>query len=174
MTGSRSEWLQFKTVRPADEAVVADYVDKANNFWNLLIRAVPPLKRVEALRPLERLPRAYRSSRGGDVVFRPIMPPIIATCLRKATAAAMSEATFFRRFRKIPRSLNRQPWLGVLWDGANMLVAEKNQELAKRLILWIIDVDPSQRRISANDLRKRLAEVLNKEPREVDLPTKIT
>src|SRR5262249_30186115 len=126
MTGSRSQWLQFKTVRPADESAVADYMAKANRFWNSLIRAVPPLKQVQTLRPQERLPRAYRSGGGGDMIFRPIMPPIIATCLRKATAAGMSEPTFFRRFRKIPRNLNRAPWLGVLWDGANMLVAEKN------------------------------------------------
>jgi DNA sulfur modification protein DndB len=173
MTGSRSAWLQFKSVRPTDETVIADYVNKANHFWNSLIRAVPPLKRVQTLHPQEPLPRAYRSSRGGDMIFRPIMPPIIATCLRQATGAGMSETVFFRRFRKIPRNLNRSPWLGVLWDGANMLVAEKNQELAKRLILWMVNADPSERRITANDLRKRLGEVLSTEPQQVDLPVKI-
>jgi DNA sulfur modification protein DndB len=173
MDRKRSQWNQFKSVRPADEAVVRDYTRRAQHFWDLLVRAVPRLQKIERLSAAQMLPKSYRNERGGDFIFRPIFPPLVAMCLRKATASGMSEQTFFARFRRIPRQLNKPPWLGVVWDGANMLVAEKNQELAKRIILWMVDCDPQQIKITEADLRRRLAEVLNKEPREVTVPNKV-
>ena len=58
----------------------------------------------------------------------------------------MSEKTFIERLAKMPRSLAKIPWLGILWDGSNMLISEKNRKLAEELILWMVDCDPDERK----------------------------
>jgi DNA sulfur modification protein DndB len=173
MEGKRSQWVAFKTVRPADEAVINRFVKRANRFWDFLIKAAPQLKRVENLEPEQALPKSYRSNSGGDLLFRPIAPPIVAISLRKANSLGMSDEVFFSRFSKIPRNLSKAPWIGTLWDGANMLVAEKNQELAKRIILWMVNCDPKEKKIKESDIRKRLGEILNREPEDVVIPDKV-
>jgi DNA sulfur modification protein DndB len=174
MQGRRSTWTLFKTVRPPKETVIKDFVAKASHFWDLLVGAVAQVRRVTQLKPQQFLPKSYRSENGGDLLFRPIAPPIVAMCLKRAMTFGLHERAFFTRFQRIPRRLEKPPWLGVLWDGSNMLVAEKNQELAKRIILWMVDCDPRQRRITESDIRRRLAEVLNKDLREVVVPAKVT
>jgi DNA sulfur modification protein DndB len=168
-----SQWDKFKRVRPSDDETVAAFIRKAHKFWNLLVKAIPQLQKVQRLKADESLPKSYRSTAGGDLLFRPITPPIIAACLVRAKQFGMTDEVFFKRFRRIPRALNKPPWMGVLWDGINMVVAEKNQELARRLILWMINCDPEESRIKSTDLRKKLSEVLTKNPEEVILPRKL-
>lgn len=171
--GDRSQWNNFKMVRPANDETIQNFVSKANKFWDLLVKTIPQLRKVQRLKPEESLPKSYRNNAGGDLLFRPITPPIIAECLRRANQFGMTEEVFLGRFRKIPRSLNKSPWLGVLWDGGNMIVSGKNQELARQLILWMVNCDPKEKKIKSADLKKRLSEVLNKTPEEVVLPKKV-
>ncbi len=174
MQGNRSTWKAFKTIRPTKETDIREFVRRANHFWDSLVKAVPPLKKVEGLKDQQPLPKSYRNKQGGDLLFRPIAPPIVASCLKKALTFGVREQKFFSRFRRIPRRLDKPPWLGVLWDGENMLTAEKNQELAKAIILWMIDCDPAERKVSEADIRRRMAEVLNKLPADVSVPKKIS
>src|SRR5205807_184748 len=82
MEGKRSYWTGFKTIRPSNETVIKDFVKRANFFWDSLVKAAPQLKKVQQLGSDNPLPRAYRNDEtGGDFLFRPIAPPIIATCL---------------------------------------------------------------------------------------------
>ncbi len=173
MEGDRSQWTKFKMARPLNEEKIQYFIRKANKFWDLLVKTIPQLKKVQELKAEDSLPKSYRNNTGGDLFFRPITPPIIAECLRRANQLGMTDEVFFRRFRKIPRSLNRPPWMGVLWDGVNMIVAEKNQELARRIILWMVNCDPKEKKFKGVDLKKRLSEVLNKDIKEVNLPNKI-
>jgi DNA sulfur modification protein DndB len=174
MDRDKQQWAAFKTIRPAKEDVIHSFVEKANRFWNSLVKAAPQLRRVQKLKPEALLPKSYRNNHGGDLLFRPIAPPIIASCLRRANGFGMSDDVFFSRFRRVPRLLNKPPWLGVLWDGVNMLVAEKNQELARRLILWMVSCDPKEAKFKSADLKRRLSEVLNKKTEEIVLPVRIT
>jgi DNA sulfur modification protein DndB len=174
MQGNRSTWKAFKTIRPTKEKDIREFVRQANHFWDSLVEAVPQLKKVEALKVQQPLPKSYRSNKGGDFLFRPIAPPIVAWSLKRSLSFGMREHKFFSRFRRVPRRLDKPPWLGVLWDGESMLTAEKNQELAKSIILWMIDCDPTERKISEADLRRRMGEVLNKPPADVSVPKKIS
>jgi hypothetical protein len=55
-----------------------------------------------------------------------------------------------------------------------MITGDKNQKLAEDLILWMVNCDPLQKKIRASDLKRRLGEVLNKEPEDCTLPKKLT
>ncbi len=173
MQGKRTPWQAFKTVRPNDEVIVQQFITKGHDFWNAMIGAIPELKRVQDLDASKPLPKSYRSAKGGDLLFRAIAPPMIVRCLRRAATLGMKETVFIKRFSKISRSLNTFPWLGILWDGSNMVIGEKNQQVAECLILWMVDCDPEEKKIEAADLKKRLGVVLNKPPEECKLPAKV-
>ena len=162
------EWGNFRAARPV-EAQVAHYTKKGHRLWDRIVKSFPELKRVVALSADQPLPRSYRNERtGGDLLFRPIFPPMLARCLRAALKGGMTEAVFIRRVSKMPRLLNRRPWKGVLWDG-NMVTRSKNQKLAEALILWMAGVDT---RDSESSLKLRLAGVLNQDVDQVVLPPK--
>jgi DNA sulfur modification protein DndB len=174
MQGKRATWQNFKTVRPNDEGVVQQFITNGHQFWNALIDAIPALKRVQDLDASKPLPKSCRSQKGGDLLFRAIAPTMLVRCLKRAMALGMNESVFIKRFSKIPRSLSKSPWLGVLWDGSNMMIGEKNQQVAESLILWMVDCDPEEKKIKADDLKKRLGVVLNKPPEQCALPAKIS
>jgi DNA sulfur modification protein DndB len=174
MQGKRPAWQIFKTVRPNDENVVQQFITKGHEFWNALIAAIPALKKVQDLDEAKPLPKSCRSQKGGDLLFRAIAPTMLVRCLKRAMVMDMKESVFIKRFSKIPRSLNKSPWLGVLWDGSNMVIAEKNQQVAENLILWMVDCDPEEKKIKADDLKKRLGVVLNKPPEQCALPAKLS
>jgi DNA sulfur modification protein DndB len=173
MQGKRPAWQTFKTVRPNDEAIVQQFITNGHEFWNALIGAIPALKRVQDLDGAKPLPKSCRSPKGGDLLFRAIAPTMLVRCLKRAMALGMKESVFIKRFSKIPRSLNKSPWLGVLWDGSNMMIGEKNQQVAESLILWMVDCDPDETKIRGDDLKKRLGVILNKPPEHCALPAKI-
>jgi len=173
MQGKRAAWQTFKTVRPNDESVVQQFITKGNEFWNAMIGAIPELKRVRDMDASKPLPKSFRSEKGGDLLFRAIAPTMIVRCLKRAATLGMKEAVFIKRFSKIPRSLNKAPWLGVLWDGSNMIIGEKNQQVAESLILWMVDCDPDEKKIGTADLKRRLGVVLNKPPEQCLLPAKV-
>ena len=173
MEGKRASWVSFKTVRPLNESELRKFIAKGHRFWNLLINAIPELRKIQNLDAEKPLPKKYRSQNGGDLLFRPIAPPMIARCLRRAQMFGMNERTFITRFARMSRSLNKPPWAGVLWDGANMITAEKNQQLAESLILWTVNCDPHERKYKSTDLKQRLGNILNKQADECQLPAKL-
>jgi DNA sulfur modification protein DndB len=174
MQGEKARWQAFKTVRPNDDTVVQQFITKGHGLWDALAGAIPELRKVQDLDILKPLPESYRSAKGGDLLFRAIAPPMIVRCLRRAATLGMEEAVFIKRFSKIPRSLNRAPWLGLLWDGTNMIIGEKNQKLAESLILWMVNCDPGENKIQAAGLKKKLALMLNKAPDQCKLPPKVS
>jgi len=174
MDRARSSWGTFKSVRPAEESTVQKYVARAHRFWTLLANTIPEIKSVETLEPDEPLAARLRGAKGGDLLFRPIAPPMIVRGLKKAEKLGMLENEFIKRFARIPRKLGKPPWLGLLWDGANMITGDKNQKLAEDVILWMVNCDPLEKKIRANDLKRRLGEVLNKEAEDCTLPKKLT
>lgn len=173
MHGNRTNWQRFKAVRPNKEADVQAYVRRGHEFWNKLVEAVAELRKVQTLKADQPLPKRLRSTQGGDFLFRAIAFPILAKSLKRAEILGVNEDEFIRRFSQIPRSLTKVPWLGVLWDGANMVIGEKNQSIAESLILWMTNCDPDEVRYQEVKLKQKLAEVINRPIEEVVLPDKL-
>ena len=117
-------------------------------------------------------PNSFRGSHGGDLLFRPILPLILTRSLKYAMSLGMSEDTFLSRFSQIPRELDCPPWRSVLWTGT-MVTRSKNQKLAERLILWMVDADPQERKIKADTLRQDIADLQDKPIEDIQLPEKV-
>jgi DNA sulfur modification protein DndB len=173
MNCNPSKWKSYKAVRPANESEVQDFIQKGHKFWDRLIDSIPELQRVQDLLPSESLPGGYRSTKGGDLLFRAIAFPMITRCLRRAETFGMKEAVFIKRLAKIHRMLNKTPWLGVLWDGSNMMISEKNIKMADGLILWMVNCDPKEIKIKSTVLKKQLGSVLNRPADNCRLPPKV-
>jgi hypothetical protein len=45
--------------------------------------------------------------------------------------------------------------------------------VAERLILWMVDCDPEEKKLKTAELKKRLGVVLNKPPEQCPLPAKM-
>jgi DNA sulfur modification protein DndB len=168
----KSIWNDFKRIRPSD-ATTTQFIHKAHLFWNLLLKYLPELKVVAKLAIGQKLPNKFRSNNGGNILFRPISPPMIARCMVRAKSLGMSEHDFVIRLAKMPKDLQRPPWLKVLWDGKNMITSEKSQKVSDELILWMINCDPKQHVIKASNIIEKLSMVMNLSPSKIKLPKKI-
>ncbi len=164
-------WKKFKLVRP-NEDVVDQYVSRAFQFWDKLVKLIPELQFVVKMGQEDELPDSFRGAHGGDLLFRPILPLMLTKTLKAAMSLGMSEDTFLSRFSQIPRELNRPPWRGILWTGT-MVTRAKNQSIAERLILWMVDADPQEKKIKALSLRKEIAELQDKPIADIQLPEKV-
>lgn len=164
-------WQKFKLVRP-EEDVVQQYVFRASRFWDKLIERIPELQFVANMKPEDKLLNSFRGAHGGDLLFRPILPRILAKTLKNAIDFGMSEDTFLFRFSQIPRELSNLPWRGILWDGA-MVTRAKNQTIAERLILWMVNADPQEKKIKAQVLRQDIADLQDKSIEDIQLPEKV-
>ena len=164
-------WKKFKLVRP-DEEVVKQYISRASRFWDKLVKGLPELQFVANMKPGDELPDEFRSASGGNLLFRPILPLILTKALKKAIALGTSEDTFFSRFCQIPKELNRLPWRGVLWTDS-MVTRSQNQNIAERLILWMVNADPQGTKINELTLRQDIANLQDKPIKEIQLPEKI-
>lgn len=164
------QWERFRSLRPPEE-LVESFAKRGHRLWDTLVDCIPELQLVLELRSDQNLPSGYRSERdGGDLLFRPIFPPIIARCLRVAERNGMTEKMFIRKLAKVPRALNKPPWLGLLWDG-NMITRSKNQRLAEALILWVVG---AKSRYDAAYLKLKFAEILSKRREEIVLPERVS
>ena len=164
-------WQKFKLVRP-EEDVVQQYVFRASRFWDKLIERIPELQFVANMKPEDKLLNSFRGAHGGDLLFRPILPRILTKTLKNAIGFGMSEDTFLFKFSQIPRELSNPPWRGILWDGA-MVTRAKNQTIAERLIVWMVNADPQEKKVDAQKLRQDIADLQDKPIEDIQLPEKI-
>ena len=167
----KNKWKKFKLVRPSED-LVEQYVSRASQFWDQLVEWIPELQFVVNMGQEDKLPDSLRSLHGGDLFFRPILPAILTRTLKKAIGFGMSEDTFLSRFIQIPRELSNPPWRGILWDGT-MVTRAKNQSIAERLILWMVDADPEEQKIKARLIRQDIADLQDKLVADIQLPEKI-
>ena len=168
---SKRAWNKYKFVRP-DEDIIEQYVSRANQFWDKLVKKIPELQLVVNMKPENELPDSFRGAHGGDLLFRPILPLILTKTLKTAISLGMSEDTFLSRFSHIPRELNLPPWRSVLWTGT-MVTRSKNQNIAERLILWMVNADPQEKKIKALPLRQDIADLQDKPIEDIQLPEKV-
>ncbi len=164
---SGRQWDEFKALRPPQN-VVNEFIRKAHAFWDRLLEFIPELQAVTQLNSQDNLPDRYRNdTNGGDLLFRPIFPPMIARCLRTATKQGIEEKTFVQKLAQVPRELGLPPWTRLLWDGT-MITRSKNQKIAEELILWMVGA-----KIEGTAIRQKLAVLLNEHPKDVNLPAQV-
>lgn len=163
-------WKEFKKFRPSDE-IIANYYDKAQQFWNLMIDSFPVLAEVRDSVDGQKVAGRFRHREGGHLLFRPVGMLAVARAMKMAEGLGKSFPESLALISRVNMEINSIPWVGVLWDdiGKRMITRKENQETAAELLLYMIGIEytPVQR------LKTKYASSLNRPEDEIQLPERI-
>ena len=166
-------WAAFKKKRPSEDRI-DELADEALTFWDGLVSAFPPLKRLKE-KPAEKGPigKRYRSEDGGHLLFRPVGLLLIVKTIKSHMEEGQSLAESIKKVAKVPMELTKDPWTGLLWDPTNhrMLASRENQRAAERLLFAATGGDLSRLKSSEDKLKRELGGLLNQAPATVKLPS---
>ena len=164
-------WHNFKKFRP-NPSIVSQYYNRAAKFWDTMVEFFPPLKEFKETPSRKSVAGQYRSTSGGNLLFRPVGLEIVATVIREAINQGMTEKEAIERVSNISMDLANEPWVGLLWDKTNqrMLTAPTNKKVAKQVLFHSIGGNLSKMKIDIDDVWEEYAGLLNREKCEVKLP----
>ncbi len=169
-----AEWVDgHKKFRPKD-AVLDAFANRCAEYWDAVMEEDTGVREY-AKTPRSADPaRPFRGRHGGHLLFRPIgllAHTRVATWL--CTKEGERTRTAIRRLALVPMELAKHPWLGLLWDAENqrMITSKEAQRVATRIIYHSVGGTLSRiARTTETELRRELAGLLNKDPKEVELP----
>ena len=169
---NRSQWSNFKRVRPSDEEI-ADLGSIATEYWSRFAAGFPELR---ALVDDERSEVAGQRLRdqtyGGHILFRPIGLIIYARTAKSLIETGLSLQDVISRLSRVPTALAEPPWAALVWDPKNrrMLTAKPNRDAAERLLFHSVGGDLQKYRVSPSRLTVTLAGLLNQDEASIVLP----
>ena len=163
-------WHNFKKFRP-NPSIISQYYNRAIKFWDTMIEYFPPLKEFKETPPGKSVARQYRSTSGGNLLFRPVGLEIVASVIKETTNSGLSEEEAIKLVSNTPMELANEPWAGLLWDKINqrMLTAPTNKKVAKQLLFHSIGGNLSHLNTDIDQVEEEYAGLLNREKSEVKL-----
>ncbi len=168
------QWVDgHKKLRPKD-AVLDAFASHCAEYWDAMMEENAVVREYTEV-PKDADPaRTFRGRHGGHLLFRPIgllAHTRVATWL--CTKEGEHTRTAIRRLTLVPMELAEPPWLGLLWDSENqrMITSKEAQRVATRIIYHSVGGTLSHiAKTTEIELRRELAGLLNKDPKEVRLP----
>lgn len=164
--GVRREKLRF--FRP-DDRELDDYYEQAVDFLGRMGTAFPELAEFYKSANPERVVAVQRSSLGGSMLFRPI-GFIAMVQVIQALAEHYEKDEAFRLVAKLPRRLDKVPYIGVIWDPQKSKIIASGGPLLRRLLLYMVDPDAE---VDLAKLRADYAKARGIEPHECPLPNRV-
>jgi len=162
----RKSVLRF--VRP-DDAKLQEYVQLAEQFFEGLGDAFPPLKKYFNSDPdvAAKIVSKQRTSSGGHVLFRPVGLRIFAeiTASLMRTGQGLEEA--FRLLSRLPVELSQAPYRDVIWLSTGRVEAGA-RPICRRLLLYMLKFESDPQ-----DLAERYAKLMGVDPARVSLPAQV-
>ena len=141
----RSREKRKLEIGPPEKQRVEKIYDTTCDFWNLLRKFVPAIKKVTNSQPDEELARKYRTKKGGHILFRPVGMKAFgrATRILVDRGARLEDAVSL--LSRTTLDLNTAPWPGVLWNTVAKTMINKNGKLAYNLFLYMArqQIDPN-------------------------------
>ena len=167
-------WRDYKRWRPT-ESKVEEFYREASDFWDALCGKFASLEELRDSSPNDDIAGKYRSSDGGDLLFRPVGLMLIGRVFADLRSSMdMGVANAINLVGRSPTNLAGDPWVGLLWDNTNrrMLTAKENQKVARQLLFYALggDLTRAPFKTSRENVRKELAGLLNRDPKSVSLP----
>lgn len=156
--------LQYN--RPDDQSLNT-YYEAACDFFELLQDNIPELKSFFRAKDSSRVVKNNRGSFGGSVVFRPLGLTIYTETIHRLSADH-SLIESIRLVSKIPRTLTKEPFAGVLWDSRKGVIIGKGRVLTRNLMLYMLGQDHG-----SDKLLEDYALALDKEVNETRLPRRV-
>ena len=122
---------------PPEKQRVQEIYEITCNFWNLLRRFVPAIKKVTDSQPDDAFARKYRTKKGGHVLFRPVGMKAFGRAARILVNRGKTFDHAVAVLSQTTLDLDTSPWQGVLWNTIAKTVINKNTKLAYNLFLYM-------------------------------------
>ena len=166
---------KIKKIRPSDE-VLKEYYKSAAHFWDLMIKNFDPLQELLEEPIAKEMASKYRHEHGGHLLFRPVGISSISSAIRSLMDKDFQLKNIIFKISEMEMLLDNEPWKGLLWEPnlKRMIMQKKNRKIASQLLIYMTDVDLPQFGLNEKSLKEEYAAALNREPEEIELPTKIT
>jgi DNA sulfur modification protein DndB len=172
-------WKKFLKIRPTQEQI-----DTAYNFifylWDKVSESFKPIR--EYLKKDDA--QKFRNENGGCILFRPIglqmFMETITEWIEKSDGEPekIVERTL-SLLSGVELDISKPPWQGLLWEsaGKRMITASENRKLGQRLLLYMTDFSlekiKTKGKFTKSKLLNSYASLLNKDPKDICLPSKV-
>lgn len=127
----------LQRTRPSDETLKA-YVQLSNQYFSMLGENIPELGDFFAAGDTKSVVTKQRGSHGGSVVFRPIGLDIFTRIVARLTKS-MSLAEAVKLAAKLPRTLTKAPYAGLMWDASNKTISNAHNVTVREILLYMLD-----------------------------------
>ena len=144
---SFDDYLKF--LRSEEE--YADYRNLALSFWNGFSENLSSIK--SFLSSTSKDPaKKYRNSRtGGNLLFRPVgLFPFVQASLRIHAKTDADFGQIFKNFDDLDLSLNRKPWVNLVWSKVEKKMLMGAQGVTKQMLIYLYDSSI----LSSNEIKK--------------------
>lgn len=154
--------------RLSDE-VLEEHYEYACDYFNHLVNTFKPLQEfLDAGDSYETVTAKYRTSGGGNILFRPIglliLTEIVSTLSPKRQ---LSEC--MTMISKLPQGLTDVPLRGVIWNSTGNTINSKGKTVARNLLLYMLDAYEGDK----DELHKSYANALEVNEDQIKLPQKV-
>lgn len=82
----------------------------------------------------------YRNKEGGNLLFRPIgLKPFILASIEISLRWNCSFKNAFRKLNQVPLSIERNPWVNVVWNKTSKRMATPNEKLLMYMLIFFVN-----------------------------------
>ncbi len=129
---------QLLLYRP-DNDVTEKYVKKINEFWHLMQNTIPSLKQYISAEENEIQELHYRDEEGGNLLFRPIaLTQYITALCEYMQKEDCDVCNAISEFNKIPLTIQKKPWINILWTQDNKINGRIRKKEVKNMMLYCV------------------------------------
>lgn len=127
---------ELRKKRP-DEKVLKQYFQLAEKYFVNLRKNFIELDEFFSAKNTEQVILKYRGSHGGDALFRPIGLELFAQIIARLSKD-MPLAKAVRLAAKLPRNLEKAPFVGLMWDPSNKTILNTHKVTLRETLLFML------------------------------------
>lgn len=163
---ARDKITALRIYRPSDEEI-AEYNSFAGKYFELLGMHFPEMAEYFDAKTESRpgILAKHRRPTGGHVLFRPLGLKLFAELLKELRSRHSLEVSF-QLIAKLPVALEEVPYRDVIWEPGTGRMLTRGAALCRQLLLHML----GEKGAKAKDLRRRYAQALEKDEKDVELP----
>ena len=132
----RAEKLELQRVRPSDEKLKA-YFEFAHKLFVQLRRNFEEFDEFFSAEDTVPVVKKHRGSHGGNALFRPLGLEIFTRIIARLTKD-MSLTQSVKLAARLPRSLNVEPFEGLMWDSKSQNILNGHKTTLREVLLYML------------------------------------
>ncbi len=128
--------LSLQQVRPDDETLER-YFRYAMRYFQYLSEHFTELHDFFVARSTHSVVRRYRGNHGGSIVFRPVGLELMTLIISRLTVD-MSLEQAVKIASRLPRNLDENPYLGLLWDPSTRTIVAGHKVTLREILCYMV------------------------------------